>query len=153
MNVCNGFFQSQTREPPIWCCPFHRVLNSIWNFLQNGERTFSIFIWNFLRFYSTINTSDYDARIDKAEKQIKEWKAQRRKLATKEAKAAQREAERQRDEDLRNKGIQYEDIEQWMKSNTITISGSSMTIWEWYHRGKRQTENNPEDYFRNGEPR
>ena len=55
MNVCNGFFQSQTREPPIWCCPFHRVLNSIWNFLQNGERTFSIFIWNFLRFYSTIN--------------------------------------------------------------------------------------------------
>ena len=100
-----------------------------------------------------MKSTDYDAKIEKAEAQLKEWKAQRRKLATKEAKAARIAAERQRTEDLLNKGIQYEDLEQWMKSNTITINGSSLTIWEWYQRGKRQTENNPEDNFRSGETR
>ena len=58
-------------------------------------------------------------------------------LATKEAKAAQREAEAKRDEELRQKGYQCEDIENWMKSRTITADGQKLTLWEWYQRERR----------------
>ena len=70
-----------------------------------------------------MKSTDYNERIERAEAQLKKWKAEKKKLATKEAKAAQREAEAKRDEDLRQKGYQYEDIEHWMKSRTITIDG------------------------------
>ena len=53
------------------------------------------------------------------------------------AKAAQREAEAKRDEELRQKGYQCEDIENWMKSRTITADGQKLTLWEWYQRERR----------------
>ena len=84
-----------------------------------------------------MKSTDYNERIERAEAQLKKWKAEKKRLATKEAKAAQREAEAKRDEDLRQKGYQYEDIEHWMKSRTITIDGQRLTLWEWYQRERR----------------
>lgn len=81
-----------------------------------------------------MKSTDYDERIKRAEDQLKKWKAEKRKLATKEAKAAQREAEAKRDEELRQKGHEYEDLEAWMKSRTITINGMNITLWKWYQR-------------------
>lgn len=97
-----------------------------------------------------MKSSDYDARIDKAEKQLKEWKAKRRELATKEAKAAKKAAEAKRLEELQDKGIQYEDIEEWMKANTITIDGMKITVWQWYDRRNSNSDNHPVNDFQNG---
>ncbi len=97
-----------------------------------------------------MKSSDYDARIDKAEKQLKEWKAARRKLATKEAKAAREAAEAKRLEELQDKGIQYEDIEEWMKANSITIDGMKITVWQWYERRNSNSDNHPVNDFQNG---
>ena len=97
-----------------------------------------------------MKSSDYDARIDKAEKQLKEWKAKRRELATKEAKVAKKAAEAKRLEELQDKGIQYEDIEEWMKANTITIDGMKITVWQWYERRNSNPENHPVNDFQNG---
>ena len=81
-----------------------------------------------------MKSTDYDERIERAEAQLKKWKAEKKKLATKEAKAAQREAEAKRDEELREKGYQYEELENWMKSRTINAEGRKVSLWEWYHR-------------------
>ena len=97
-----------------------------------------------------MKSSDYDARIDKAEKQLKEWKAKRRELATKEAKAAKKAAEAKRLQELQDKGIQYEDIEEWMKANTITIDGMKITVWQWYERRNSNPDNHPVNDFQNG---
>ena len=97
-----------------------------------------------------MKSSDYDARIDKAEKQLKEWKAKRRALATKEAKDAKKAAEAKRLEELYDKGIQYEDIEEWMKANTITIDGMKITVWQWYKRGNSNSDNHPVNDYQNG---
>ena len=97
-----------------------------------------------------MKSSDYDARIDKAEKQLKEWKAKRRELATKEAKVAKKAAEAKRLEELQDKGIQYEDIEEWMKANTITIDGMKITVWQWYDRRNSNSDNHPVNDFQNG---
>ena len=88
-----------------------------------------------------MKSTDYDERIERGEAQIKKWKAERKKLATKEAKEAKRLADKKRDEDLRQKGHEFEDIEQWMKSCTITLEGGEkLTIWEWYQRDGRNAK-------------
>ena len=84
-----------------------------------------------------MKSTDYDERIERAEAQLKKWRAEKKKLATKEAKAAQREAEAKREAELRQKGFEFEDIENWMQSRTITIDGAKMTLWEWYQRERR----------------
>ena len=84
-----------------------------------------------------MKSTDYNERIERAEAQLKKWKAEKKRLATKEAKAAQREAEAKRDEELRQKGYQYEDLENWMKSRSITIDGQRLTLWEWYQQDGR----------------
>ena len=84
-----------------------------------------------------MKSTDYNERIERAEAQLKKWKAEKKRLATKEAKAAQREAEAKRDEELRQKGYQCEDIENRMKSRTITADGQKLTLWEWYQRERR----------------
>lgn len=81
-----------------------------------------------------MKSTDYDERIERAKAQLRKWQAEKKKLATKEAKAAQREAEAKRDAELRQKGYEFEDIENWMQSRTITIDGQRLTLWEWYQR-------------------
>ena len=88
-----------------------------------------------------MKSTDYDERIERAEAQLKKWKAEKKKLATKEAKAAQREAEAKRDEELREKGYQYEELENWMKSRTINAEGRKVSLWEWYQRERRDAGN------------
>ncbi len=68
--------------------------------------------------------TDYDERIKRAEAQLKKWKADKKRLSTKETKAAQREAEAKRDEELRQEGYQFENLENWMKSRTIDAEGA-----------------------------
>ena len=75
-----------------------------------------------------MKSTDYDERIERAKAQLRKWQAEKKKLATKEAKAAQREAEAKRDAELRQKGYEFEDIENWMQSRTITIDGAKMTL-------------------------
>ena len=87
-----------------------------------------------------MKSTDYNERIERAEAQLKKWKAEKKRLATKEAKAAQREAEAKRDEELRQKGYQCEDIENWMKSRTITADGQKLTLCEWYQRERRDAD-------------
>lgn len=86
-----------------------------------------------------MKSTDYDERIERAKAQIRKWQAEKKKLATKEAKAAQREAEAKRDAELRQKGYEFEDIENWMQARTITIDGAKQTLWEWYQRDRRAT--------------
>ena len=89
-----------------------------------------------------MKSTDYNERIERAEAQLKKWKAEKKRLATKEAKAAQREAEAKRDEELRQKGYKYEDLENWMKSRSITIDGQRLTLWEWYQQDGRDAGDN-----------
>ena len=83
-------------------------------------------------------STDYDARIERYEQQLKEFKKRRRALATKEAREAKKEAKRKETERLIAQGLEADEVFAWMRRTNITRDGKPVTVWDWFEQTRRE---------------
>ena len=80
-------------------------------------------------------STDFDAQIEAYERKLKEWKSKRRALATQEARAAKKAAEKQETERLIAQGREADDVFEWMRSTSIRqADGSVKSVWDMWEQ-------------------
>lgn len=84
-----------------------------------------------------MKSNDYDERIERTEAQLKKWKSERRALATKEARAAKKEAERKETERLIEQGLEADSVFAWMRNTTVNNGNETITLWKWWEQTQR----------------
>lgn len=88
-----------------------------------------------------MKSTDYDEKILRYEQQLKKWKAERKHLASKEAKEAKKESERRETERLLALGSEADLAFAWMRDTTIRQkNGERISVWQWYEQSSQRNK-------------